>query len=97
MRQPPKILWRQAFTFQALNDNPLHHAIPGNGVTLVTALFESWYAKKSGPGGPLIMFRNRWGRSRLKGSPTASLGLCGRILPLLSQLFSIFGAQGAAN
>ena len=52
---------RQHPPVKALNDNVLQHAVASDDVTVVTGRVEYWLAKKSGPGGPLVRFRNRWG------------------------------------
>ncbi len=70
---------RQHPPVKALNDNVLQHAVASDDVTVVTGRLEYWLAKKSGPGGPLVRFRNRWGRALYRGSAHAKRELYGRI------------------
>ncbi len=77
---------RQHQPVKALNDNALQHDVASDDVTVVTGHFVRCLAKKGGPGGPLIISRNRWGRSCHRGSVIAKSKLYGRILPRLKQL-----------
>ncbi len=70
----PQPCGEQHLPIKTLYDNALQHAPSSNGVTLVTAYFERWLAKISGPGSALIVFHNRWGSSPLRGSPIAKSG-----------------------